>query len=110
MPSFEFDAAEHKLLKSMCDQTVKQFSNSKNQVNKQGLDVFSKIGNKLNSHKGSKINFNQQEHMILKKAMQESMVVMNKQLTEVWFGKRIIMKMMMKTYKKLLAKLNLVKK
>ncbi|MCB0279040.1 MAG: hypothetical protein KDD94_06045, partial [Calditrichaeota bacterium] len=64
MPSFDFDAGENKLLTTMCDQTVKQLSSSKSQMNKQGLEIFSKILGKLKGHKGSRINLSQQEHMI----------------------------------------------
>ena len=108
MPSFDFDAGENKLLATMCEQTVKQLSSSKSQMNKQGLDIFSKIYQKLKSHKGSKINLSQQEHMILKKAIQESISQMNKQMTSVWFGKRWLMKMMMKQYYGLNKKLNFI--
>lgn len=106
MPSIQFDANESKVLNSMFDQTMKQFAKSGANINKQALEVIENVAYKLKAHKGKKINFSQQEHMFLKKSISEAIVQMNKQMGEVWFGKRWLMKMMLKSYVQISNKIN----
>ncbi len=90
----------------MFDQTLKQFAKSGTNVNKQAMDVIENVAYKLKAHKGKKINFSQQEHTFLKRSITEAIVQMNKQIAEVWFGKRWLMKMMLKSYKQISNKIN----
>lgn len=110
MPSFQFDYNESKVLNSMFDQTMKQYEKANMSIDKRALDVIQNIAHKVKAHKGKKINFSQQEHQFLKKSISESITQMNKQMAEVWFGKRFLMKMMMKSYKQISNKLNNIPK
>jgi len=98
MPSFDFDNNESKLLLTLCDQSLKQFGSSGDARVKQAVDMLSNISYKLRTFKGSKINLTKQEHEFLRKAVSENVVNMNKQMKEVWFGKRWLMKLMTKQY------------
>lgn len=110
MPSFDFDSGESKLLTNMFDQTLKQFGASKSKMNKQGIEILENITYKVKTYKGKKVNFSQQEHQVLKQSITEAIGQIQKQITEVWFGKRFLMKMVLKQYRNLNNKLNNIPK
>ena len=105
MPSFDFDNTESKLLNTLCSQSLKQFGSSSNPGVKQAVELLSNISYKLGKFKGKRINLTKQEHEFIKRAVTENVTNLNKQMKEVWFGKRWIMKMMSKQYTGLAAKL-----
>jgi primase-polymerase (primpol)-like protein len=108
MPSFDFKTDETKILETMFKETIKQFANARG-VQKQGLEVMENMYAKIKKYKGSKINFTQQEHQFLKKSMEESITQTKKQMETTWFGKRWLMKLMLKQYQGILMKINTAK-
>lgn len=106
MPSFQFDYAESRVLASMFDQTMKQLEKQNIAMQKQAVDLIEKIAYKVKTYKGKTINFSQQEHQFLKQSMTESITQIQKQMKETWFGKRWLMRSMLKQYQSLHAKLN----
>ena len=79
-------------------------------MNRQGIEVIENITYKVKKFKGKKINFSQQEHQVLKQSITEAINQIQKQISEVWFGKRILMKMVLKQYRNLSNKLNNIPK
>ena len=88
---------------------MKQLGSSGNPQFKKANDIISNIAEKLKKFKGRTINLTKEEHEFLRHAVKETVSSTEKQIHTFWFGKRWVMKLMMKSYKELVNKLNVVK-
>lgn len=99
--NFEFDKNERKLLKTFCNQVLKQVSGDSKFFAEER--AFNSIINKLNSGENT-IKFTKDEKIRLSNQLRQNVDFIKKQMNKSWFLKKWLYKSLFNQYNNLLEK------
>jgi hypothetical protein len=97
--NFEFDKNERKLLKTFCNQTLKQVQGDKKYFSE--AKTFNSILIKLESE-NEVIKLTKEERIKLKHLLEENVKHINKQIDKSWFIKKWLYRSMVTQYENIL--------
>jgi len=97
--NFEFDKNEKKILKTFCNQNLKQIQGDNKYFNE--AKVFNSIVNKLNQDSET-IKLTKEERTKLKYQLEENVKFLDKKVKKSWFLKKWLYRSMLAQYENIL--------